>query len=216
VKQFQRVVLHPGSSIVIIVDMENEFCKPGGKFYKGSNRPLVETVIGNIGALAQMARDVHIPVLYIQSVRTLREPEFTVFHREPHLEIGTWASAIVPELQPWPNDVVVQKFSHDPFHGTRLDETLAGLVPEPSKCCAVITGGAVNVCVYHTILGFYLRNYWTVLMEDGVYYGLPEGKDAALAMLSWRAYPNVFLTQSRLLEVSDVPHAGPPDLPLGV
>ncbi len=215
-KQFQRVILHPGSSIVVIVDMENEFCKPGGKFYQESNGPLLNNVIGNISALAQKARAAGIPVLYIQSVRTLREPEFTVFHREPHLEIGTWASRIVPELQPCPDDTGVQKYSHDPFFGTRLDEVLAGLVPDPSRCCAVITGGAVNVCVYHATLGFYLRNYWTVLVEDAVYYGLPGGKDVALTMLSWRSYPNVFLTQSHLIDMSDVPRTGPPDLVLGV
>jgi len=212
VKPFQRVSLRPGSSIVVIIDMENEFCKPGGRFYRDSNGPLIGKVIANIGALAEKARAAGIPVVYIQSVRTLREPEFTVFHREPHLEIGTWASGIVPELQPCGNDTVVQKYSHDPFFGTRLDEVLAGLVPEPTRCCAVITGGAVNVCVYHTTLGFYLRNYWTVLVEDAVYYSLTEGRDAALAMLSWRAYPNVFLTQTRLVDISDVARAGPPDL----
>jgi len=201
-KAFQRVTMAPGNSILVIVDVENEFCKPGGAFYRPENGPLVAGVIASIRGLLEKARSAGIPTIYVQSVRTGQEAEMKLFGIQPHLIIDTWASEIVDEVKPREGDVVVQKFSHDPFFRTRLDDVLRKMVPDPGRCMALITGGAINVCVYHTILGFYLRNYWTVVVEDGVYYSLPKGKELALEMIGWRAYPNVFYTRSGLVNVS--------------
>ena len=169
-------------------------------------------VISAIQGLAERSRGAGIPIIYIQSVRTLREPEFTVFGGEPKLEIGTWAVEIVDEIKPHEGDIVVQKFSHDPFYKKDLDKVLKRLVPDSTMYYAVVTGGAVNVCAYHAVMGFHLRDYWTVVPVDSVYYPDDAGNQRALEQFSFPAYPNVFLSRSDLIEVSHVPVTARPTL----
>jgi len=202
-KPLKSFHINEQNAILIIVDVQNEFAKPGGKLGSEVSARIMPGVISTIQGLAERARTAGIPVIYIQSVRTLKEAEFTVFGREPHLELGTWAVEIVEELKPHEGDIVVQKFSHDPFFRKELDEVLQRLVPDPTKCYAVVTGGAINVCVYHTVMGFHLRNYWTVVPVDCVYYINEPAYERALGQFSEeRPYPNVFLSRSDLIEIS--------------
>jgi len=202
-KPLQNFSLNKQNAVLVIVDIQNEFAKSGGKLGSEVSANIMPGVISAVQGLADQARSAGIPIIYIQSVRTLKEPEFTVFGRQPHLEIGTWATEIVDELKPREGDTVVQKFSHDPFYRKDLDEVLEKLVPDPTKCYAVVTGGAINVCVYHTVMGFYLRNYWTVVPVDCVYYISEEGRDRALGQYSEeRPYPNIFLSRADLIDIS--------------
>jgi ureidoacrylate peracid hydrolase len=201
-KPLTNFSLNKDNAVLVIVDIQNDFAKPGGTLGSEVSARIMPDVIANVRGLAERARGAGIPVIYIQSVRTLKEPEFTVFGRKPHLEIGTWASEIVDELKPQEGDIIVQKFSHDPFLLPDLDRVLEKLVPDPTRCYAVVTGGAINVCVYHTVMGFHLRNYWTVVPVDCVYYISEEGRDRALGQYSEeRPYPNVFLSRSDLIEI---------------
>lgn len=209
-KALQRIYTNPENAILVIVDVQNEFCKPSGNYYNETLARIVPEVISSINGLAERSRNAGIPIIYIQSVRTLQEPYFTVFGREPHLELGTWAAEIVDELKPHEEEPVIQKFCHDPFYQTDLDQVLERLVPDPTKYYAVVTGGAINVCLYHAVMGFHLRNYWTVVPVDGVFYRTDSAKRIALQQFSHNAYPNVFLSRSDLIEVSQVPAVAHP------
>lgn len=204
-KELQNISINPENTILVVVDMENGFCKPGGWRYSEMSARIVPGVISAIQGLVARAHSAGIPVIYIQSVRTLKEPEFTVFGREPHLEVGTWAAEIVEELKPEKRDIIVQKFSHDPFYKPDLDRVLKRLVSGSAAYYAIVTGGALNICVYHAVMGFYLRNYWTVVPVDCVYYLTDAGKERALEQFSESAYPNIFLSRSDLIEVSQTP-----------
>ena len=108
---------------------------------------------------------------------------------------------------------MVQKFSHDPFYNTKLDGVLKKLTPDPTKYIAIATGGSVNVCVYHTTMGLYLRNYWTVVAVDGVYDSAGSGLNVALTQFSLPGYPSIFLSRSDLIEMSRTPVAAPALVP---
>ena len=97
-KALQNISINPENAILVIVDMENEFCKPGGKRYSETGARIVPGVISAIRALAERSRHAGIPVIYIQSVRTLEEPETTVFGREPILKIATGRRHHCPEV----------------------------------------------------------------------------------------------------------------------
>lgn len=204
-KSLQKIRIDRENALLMIVDAQNEFCKPGGKRYGETSAKIMPRVIPAIQGLAKRAHSAGIPVVYIQSVRTHREPEFTVFRYEPILKIGTRAVEIVEELKPQAGDTVVQKFSHDPFYKTDLDDALQRLVPDPVRCYAIVTGGATNVCLYHAVMGLYLRNYWTVVLVDSVFYLNEDGNQRALEQFSLPAYPNIFLSRSDLIEVSQSP-----------
>jgi len=211
-KSLQTISINPANAILVIVDMQNEFCKPGGARYTETSARIMPEVIPAVRGLANKARGARIPIIYIQSVRTLQEPEFTVFGRDTHLQLGSWGTEIIEELKPHPTDTIVQKFSHDPFYRKDLDQVLQRLVPDPTNYYAIVTGGAINVCVYHATMGFYLRNYWTVVPIDSVFYTVDFGKEVALQQFSLAAYPNIFLSRSDLIEVSPVPVPGRPKL----
>ena len=213
-KSLQNVSINPANAILMIVDVQNHFANPGGKRYTETSARIVPGVISAIQGLAEKARSAGIPIIYIQSVRTGQEPEFTIFGKEPHLKLGTWAAEIVEELKPQEGEIVVQKFSHDPFYRPDLDEVLQRLVPDPTRHYAILTGGAINICLYHTAMGFHLRNYWTVVLVDSVYYLEESANQRALEQFSGLGYPNIFLSRSDLIEVSHVPEATRPALKL--
>ncbi|MFC2056998.1 cysteine hydrolase family protein [Chloroflexota bacterium] len=202
-KKLQEIYIGPGNAILVIVDMQNNFCKPDGKRYNETSAQIMPGVVSAIQGLAERSRSAGIPIIYLQSVRTLKEPEFIVFGREPRLGIGTWDVEIIDELRPHQGDTVIQKFSHDSFYETDLDKVLQKLVPDSTKCYAVITGGAINVCLYHAVMGYYLRNYWTVVPVDSVYYLSDSGKQRTLEQFD--PYFNVFLSRSDLIKVAKTP-----------
>jgi len=139
-------------------------------------------------------------------VRTLQEPSFTVFKQSPHLLQGSWASEICEEVKPHTGDIIIPKYSHDPFLRPDLDTVLRDLIPDPTRYYAIITGGQANVCVYHTVMGFHLRDYWTVVALDGLYYASNEAYQITLDQFSMPgAYPNIFLSRSDLIETTEDP-----------
>jgi nicotinamidase-related amidase len=194
-KSEQPVSINPANSVFVVVDVENEFCKPGGARYTDTSARLMP--------------------IYIHSVRTLNEAEFTVFGRDKHLELGSWGAEIIDEIKPQEGDTVIDKFSHDCFFRKDLDRTLKKMVPEPTHYQAIITGGALNICVYHATMGFYVRDYWTAVVTDCCYYTVDSAKDFALTQFSLAAYPNIFLTRSDLIRVSSAAVPGRPKLSPG-
>lgn len=200
-KELRSFKVNRDNAILVVVDIQNEFCKPGGRLFNETSSQTVPKIIAAVQVLAEKCRKTGIPVIYIRGGRTLKEPEFTVFGVQPHLKLGTWAAEIVDELKPQPGDTVIQKFSHDPFYNTKIDLVLAKLVKDPTSCHAIVTGGAVNVCLYHAVMGFHLRDYWTVVPMDTVYYFSDADNERALEQFSHLAYPNVFLSRSDLIEI---------------
>jgi len=202
-KSPQQVNINPANAILVIVDMQNKFCRPGGRWFTETSAAVVPGVITAVSSLVTKARGAHIPIIYIQSVRNNREPAFLAFDDEPQPEDDAWGNEIIDEIKPGEGDIIIQKSSHDSFYQTELDRVLDKLVTDPGHCQALITGGAINVCAYHAVLGFHVRQYWTVVPIDAVYYSRREGKDLAMEMLSWRAYRNVFFSRTDLIEVSE-------------
>jgi len=205
-KTLQNIHIDSSNAILVVVDVENEFCKPGGKLYNETSAQIMPGVFCGIQKLLRQARGANIPIVYIQSVRTLQEAEFTVFACPEILKRGTWASEICEEVKPLKGETIVPKFCHDPFFRPELDRILRELVPDPTKCYAIVTGGNINICVYATVMGFHLRDYWTVVPLDSVYYMSEGGYRAAVDQFSeGEPYPNIFLTRSDLIEVSHDP-----------
>ena len=202
-KSLQDIYINRDNAILVIVDIENEFCRPGGKRYKEENADATAKVIASVQGLMERCRAANVPIIYIQSVRNLREPEFTVFGKEPFLIEGTWAVEFVDELKPRSDDIVVPKHTHDAFYETDLNEILRKLVPDPTKHFAIITGGATEVCMYQTVLGFYSRNYWTVIPIDCTYSVSEKGKQETFEKFSMRSYRSIFLTRSDLITITE-------------
>jgi len=182
------------STGLVIVDMQVEGCEKHG--------PGVKPVTQKIRALLDRFREANGRIIHIQSVRSKDHPEFTVFGRKYALLENSPGVEFVEELKPLPGEVVVQKFSHDCFYRTAMEETLERLDLRPCRDTIVITGIGSNNCVYHTVIGFHVRNYFTLVPEDCIHATKPEGQAFALSQFRSSAYNfNVTVTFSDRIEV---------------
>ncbi len=197
------VTVDAARSALIIVDMENEFLKPGCPAFIGEEA--ASQVIANVVALRERARQAGIPIIYVQSVRTPDTPDHTIFGRPHHLIEGTWGSEYVPELTPEPGATIVKKYTHDCFHNTTLDATLERLGIRPMDHKVIVCGIAAGTCVNHAVLGLHVRHYWTVVPTDCIAGETPEDVPWSLYRWSRIAYSyNIALTTSDRLTITPV------------
>jgi nicotinamidase-related amidase len=188
-----------GSGLVI-VDMQVEGCERHG--------PTVRSTIDSIRSLLDRFRQVNGKIIHVQSVRSKDHPEFTVFGRPHGLLLGTPGAEIVQELKPLPGESIVQKTSHDCFYKTAMDSVLERLDLRPCRDAIIVTGIGSNNCVYHAVIGFHIRNYFTFVPEDCIHATQPEGQAFALYQFRSSAYNfNVTVTHSKQIRV--VPESHP-------
>ncbi len=157
------VVVDPALTALVIIDMQNDFAKPGGV---SRLHPRREKVIAPIGRLLARCREAALPVIYLQSLRDPDAPEFRVFGKEPFVLRGSWGARIVDELQPLPGEPVVEKNSHDPFVYTRLEKVLADRGIRPSDWTVIVVGLGLTNCVSCAVSGFSVRQYRVLLPMD--------------------------------------------------
>ena len=205
-KELRRIQANPDNSILLVIDMQKEKKPWKDKergLYAGGYDPnwelsTMEAIVPAVRPLVDRAHEV-----YVQSIRNHREPEFTVFEHHPMLRIGTWHSEFFDELMPEPRDFIVRKWRHDPWYETDLERILDGLVSDPTKCQAIITGGAITGCAGFGTAGFFIRNYQAVVVLDAVYGG-PTAAANYFSRTSYPTFPNVYLTKSELIQFSRV------------
>jgi len=172
--------LSPEQTGLIIVDMQREGCERHG--------PTLKPVIQKIRALLDRFRETNGKIIHVQSVRPKNHPEFTVFGKEYSLIVDTPAIDFVDELVPLPGEIIVQKFSHDCFYKTTMEDELRKLDLQSCRDRIVVTGIGSNNCVYHAVIGFHIRNYFVTVPEDCIHASRAEGQAFALSQFRSPAY----------------------------
>src|SRR5436853_4125909 len=112
------VQLLAARTAVIVVDMQNDFVKPGGALVV----PAAAETIGNIQTLLTTARAQNVPIAYTQDTHYAGDQEWQIWPE--HCRAGAWGWQIIDELQPQMGDLVCQKSRYDGFYGTSLDHYL--------------------------------------------------------------------------------------------
>ena len=105
----RRVVVNPKATALIVVDMQNDFVKPGGAL-------VVEQAKGTMSAIQRLlalARRSGMVVLYTQDTHDPGDPEFPIWGQ--HVLRGSWGWQIVDELAPQAGERVIQKLRYDGF-----------------------------------------------------------------------------------------------------
>lgn len=136
----EQVQLPARETALIVVDMQNDFVKPGGRLVV----PAAANTIEPIKQLLARARARGVRVFYTQDTHYEGDPEFSIWGE--HVKAGTWGWEIVDELKPQPGDIVVQKTRYDGFYGTPLEDLLRVY----KVLNLVVTGTVANICVLHT------------------------------------------------------------------
>jgi nicotinamidase-related amidase len=153
-----RVEVNPKTTALLIVDMQNDFVKEGGKLVV----PTAKDTVPAIRQLLDLARQHGMFVAYTQDTHLPNDPEFPIWGE--HCLIGTWGWEIVDELKPQLNELVVQKRRYDGFYGTTLEHDLrvAGVDT------LIVTGTVANICVLHTAGSAALRWFKVIVPKDGI------------------------------------------------
>lgn len=152
----EEVRLEASKTALIIVDMQNDFVKEGGKL----RVPEAEKTISPIRRLLEKARERNVTVIYTQDWHEPGDPEFKIWGE--HAVAGTWGAEVVEELKPREGETLVKKLSYDGFYGTPLDHVLRTRNIEN----LVITGTVANICVLHTAGSAALRGYKLFIPVD--------------------------------------------------
>jgi len=195
-----KIELPPESTGLVIVDMQVEGC--------GRHGPGMKPVIDNIRNLLERFRAVNGKIIHVQSVGTTDHPEFTVFGRPYGLLIGAPGTDFVEELRPLQGENVVQKTSHDCFYKTSMDALLEQLDLRPCRDKIVVTGIGSSNCVYHAVIGFHIRNYYTIVPEDCIHGVHPQSQPFALHQFRSNAY-NFNVTVARSDDLQLAPESTP-------
>ncbi|GMV86041.1 MAG: hypothetical protein AMXMBFR80_18960 [Dehalococcoidia bacterium] len=177
----REFALDPKKTAVVVVDMENYFCKR-----PGAGR-MAEVIEGNVRLLAK-AREAGAKVIFIQSVRTPDALEVTVFGRKPMLLEGTPDVEIVAEIAPLPGEPVVKKYNHDPFARTELEDVLAREGIIAGEWTVLVTGVSAAVCANACAMGFSNRHYMTLIPMDCTAAGTFEDEARTYALYQGPAY----------------------------
>lgn len=170
-----RLDVEPERSVLLIVDMQNDFAREGGALYN----PAAAATIPTIRGLSDRARDAGVPVWFTQDTHYEGAPEWEVWGR--HVERGTPGWEIVEELRPEPGDRVFEKSRYDGFYGTGLDPALR----VAGRDILVICGTVANICVHYTAASAGLRFYDVVHPVEAISALTDFDRHAAFRQASW-------------------------------
>lgn len=189
------VELDPGGSVLMVVDMENEFCRADGKAFLGDR---VASALERTKDMLERCRDLAIPIIFIRSIREPDAMEFAAFGQEPFLLRGTDGVEFAAAITPRSDELVIEKHSHDPFNHTDLEETLERLGIRPGFHTVMVAGVATSVCVMCAVVGLSVRHFRVALLTDCAAAGTERAEQMTYELLGSRAYNyNVTLTSSK-------------------
>jgi nicotinamidase-related amidase len=154
----EEVCVDPARSALIVVDMQNDFVREGGRL----RGPDAEATIPAIGGLLERARVNGMRVVFSQDTHRDGDPEWQIWPE--HCREGSWGWEIVDSLAPTEDETVLRKVRYDAFYGTPLDHLLRLWGVDT----LVICGTVANICVHYTAASAALRWYDVVIPRDAI------------------------------------------------
>jgi len=169
---------------LIVVDMQNAFCKKGGMFdVMGMlDEAKAKRVIETDKKVIEAFRRRGIKIIYLrmayrpglsnaggsESPHYWKEVGLVAMREHPEwkgrfLTIGTWDWEVIDELKPQPEEIAVDKNRYSGFANTELDVILK----TQSIKYLVFIGIATNVCVESTLREAYFHEYFPIIVSDG-------------------------------------------------
>ena len=175
-----REKINPGSTALIIVDMQKGFCCEGGSFHKrGFDIRPAQELAGRLNIFLKDARKV---LEHVVHLKMMKLPELSSPVNNELYDRLNFDRSVDPaftefyEVIPQPGDVVVPKYKYSGFVSTYLDQYLrSGGIKT-----LIITGIAANVCVESTARDGFMREYYIVTPSDLTEGTTPEAKEWSL------------------------------------
>jgi nicotinamidase-related amidase len=190
------VTLDLAATALIVIDMQKDFLyEDGFGHLLGNDTSLLRHTIGPIRQMLAAARRLGMLVIHTREGHTgdLSDcPPSKLNRWAPGSRIGDpgpmgrilirgeEGHAIVDEVAPLPDEVVIDKPGKNSFYATGLDELLrsAGITT------LLVTGVTTDVCVFSTTIAANDAGYDAIVLRDCVASYSPERHEAALATIA--------------------------------
>ena len=176
--------LAPVHTALLIVDMQNDFCAPGGyvETVLGKDAAPCRALVAPIAALAERARRAHVPVLWVRA-------DYSPDKVPPHMALkahergtaaplshgGTWGAGFF-ELSPAAGEAVIDKHCFSAFIGTGLEQRLRAA----GVRTIVLAGVQTNACIDSSLRDAASLGFHVVVATDCVASHTPVLHDATL------------------------------------
>lgn len=168
--------LVPARTAVLVIDMQADFCAPGGYMDKmGFDTTPLRAPIKPIRNVLAAARAAGLLVIHTRQGYRADHADYPEFRRArnryrgakagadgPSLVRGTPGWEIIQELAPAPGEPIVDKRANGAFHGTDLSDLLMARGIRHLAFC----GNTIDVCVHTTLRDANDRGYECLLLTD--------------------------------------------------
>jgi nicotinamidase-related amidase len=179
----QNVTVDLQRTAVIVIDMQNDFCAPGGWVdYLGADYRPDRKPIAPLQRMLPALRNAGVPVIWVNwgnrpdlanmppnQIHLYKPVGTGVGLGDPLpgngarvLEKDSWAAAVVDELKQEPDDIKVDKYRISGFWDTPLDSILRNL----GVRSILFTGVNTDQCVLHSLTDANFLGYGCILVED--------------------------------------------------
>ncbi len=176
IKFKNSITLNSKKTLVLIIDMQNDFVKEGGSLVV----PAAGETVKNLQKLLSYARKNEINVAFTQDTHFQNDKEWKIWPK--HCKVNSWGWQIIDELKPKNDEMVFQKNRYDGFYGTSLEHYLANVWKTKN---IVMVGTVSNICVAHTAASAGLRWYNVVVPADGISALTEFDQALTLRQITW-------------------------------
>ncbi len=191
---------------LVVVDMQNVFCQPGGALEIAASRDTA----GNINRLAAACRDAKIPVIWIRSYHPAGGADWRMFFdyfispergrlAAEQLREDNPGSAIYSEMVVAPSDYVVSKNRYSCF--IPGSSTLERLLRSLKRDTLIICGTRSNVCCESTTRDAMMLDFKVLFVSDGTSAMSAEEHQATLDTLA-QSFADVMTTDEVIQEIT--------------
>ncbi len=174
--------MNPKETAIVVVDMQNGYSTKGGYVdLRGFDVSGTRAVIQNISDTVDLAHQLGMPVVFLQngwdpelkeaggegSPNWYKSNALKLMREKPELKgqllaKGGWDYALVDELTPGPDDILLPKTRYSGFWNTQLNSILRARGIKNIVFCGIAT----NVCVETSIRDAFHNEFFAVLLED--------------------------------------------------
>lgn len=151
-------------SVLLVIDMQNDFLLPGGVL----EIPQARSLIPKVKQLIQCCRELNVPVVYTMHNHNpyinlnVLETKMLPVLIESGLRRGSEGAKIYDEIAPLPGDVIIEKKRFSAFYNTELELVLRNIKGEQRVDTIIISGVATNICCESTARDAFFRDYKVV------------------------------------------------------
>ena len=168
---------------ILVIDMQNAFIRDGGYFdVIGIDTQRINSIVPVCKKMIDAARVMGIKIVFLKMTESpqlppeacetsprLKKRATRLSSATPRLDKNfyykeSWGHQIIDELQPQPQDIIIEKHRHDGFIDTALHPTLAA----HNVNTLLFIGIATNICVESTLRHAFFLDYYAIIVSDAV------------------------------------------------